>query len=49
MDVFSRGSVFVWWDFPHYAIGCGLGWLGLHGLQKALTPSQPEPEELSEN
>ncbi|WP_319419898.1 ribosomal maturation YjgA family protein [Pleurocapsa sp. FMAR1] len=21
------GSTFVWWDFPHYAIGCLLGWL----------------------
>ena len=21
------GSTFVWWDFPHYAIGCILGWL----------------------
>jgi len=32
------GTTFVWWDFPHYAIGCSLGWLGLHELQKALTP-----------
>ena len=21
------GSTFVWWDFPHYALGCILGWL----------------------
>jgi hypothetical protein len=21
------GSAFVWWDFPHYAIGSWLGWL----------------------
>ncbi len=21
------GSTFVWWDFPHYAIGSVLGWL----------------------
>ena len=21
------GSTFVWWDFPHYAVGCFLGWL----------------------
>lgn len=34
------GTTFVWWDFPHYAIGCGLGWLGLHGLQKALNPEE---------
>lgn len=23
------GSTFSWWDFPHYAIGCILGWLWL--------------------
>ncbi|MCP4539306.1 MAG: DUF2809 domain-containing protein [Chloroflexi bacterium] len=21
------GTVFSWWDFPHYVLGCGLGWL----------------------
>ena len=21
------GTTFVWWDFPHYIIGCFLGWL----------------------
>ena len=21
------GSTFVWWDFPHYVIGCFVGWL----------------------
>ncbi len=20
------GTTFVWWDLPHYAIGCGVGW-----------------------
>jgi hypothetical protein len=20
------GTTFVWWDFPHYALGCALGW-----------------------
>jgi hypothetical protein len=20
------GTTFVWWDFPHYAVGCLLGW-----------------------
>ena len=20
------GSSFVWWDFPHYALGCIIGW-----------------------
>lgn len=33
------GTTFVGWDFPHYAIGCGLGWLALYQLQKALTHS----------
>ncbi|MDJ0900315.1 MAG: DUF2809 domain-containing protein [Xenococcus sp. MO_188.B8] len=28
------GSTFVWWDFPHYAIGCFLGWLLLYQLDK---------------
>lgn len=23
------GSTFVWWDFPHYALGSWLGWLWL--------------------
>lgn len=26
------GSTFSWWDFPHYAIGCILGWLWLKQL-----------------
>ena len=21
------GTTFVWWDFPHYVIGCLLGWI----------------------
>jgi len=20
------GTTFVWWDFPHYILGCALGW-----------------------
>lgn len=28
------GTTFVWWDFPHYALGCVLGWLWLRQLQK---------------
>ncbi|MEH2162586.1 MAG: DUF2809 domain-containing protein [Nostoc sp.] len=28
------GTTFVWWDFPHYALGCVLGWLWLRELQK---------------
>ena len=26
------GTTFSWWDFPHYAIGCYLGWLWLRWL-----------------
>lgn len=28
------GTSFAWSDFPYYFIGCGLGWLWLHRLQK---------------
>ncbi|MEA5604297.1 DUF2809 domain-containing protein [Nostoc sp. UHCC 0252] len=28
------GTTFVWWDFPHYLLGCILGWLWLRQLQK---------------
>ncbi|WP_035139467.1 ribosomal maturation YjgA family protein [Fischerella sp. PCC 9605] len=27
------GTTFVWWDFPHYALGSVLGWLWLRQLQ----------------
>jgi hypothetical protein len=27
------GTTFAWWDFPHYALGCILGWLWLKKLQ----------------
>jgi hypothetical protein len=26
------GTSFAWWDFPHYVLGCGLGWLWMRGL-----------------
>ncbi|WP_414578573.1 DUF2809 domain-containing protein [Anabaena sp. CCY 9402-a] len=26
------GTTFAWWDFPHYALGCILGWLWLKKL-----------------
>lgn len=28
------GSTFSWWDFPHYFLGCVLGWLWLRQLQR---------------
>ncbi|WP_414585048.1 DUF2809 domain-containing protein [Scytonema sp. PCC 10023] len=27
------GTTFAWWDFPHYLLGCILGWLWLRQLQ----------------
>ncbi|WP_017318819.1 ribosomal maturation YjgA family protein [Mastigocladopsis repens] len=26
------GTTFAWWDFPHYVLGCLLGWLWLRQL-----------------
>jgi len=23
------GTTFVWWDFPHYVLGCLIGWIAL--------------------
>ncbi len=28
------GTTFVWWDFPHYAVGCLIGWLWLQQIWK---------------
>ncbi len=28
------GSTFVWWDFPHYALGSCLGWLWMILIKK---------------
>jgi hypothetical protein len=28
------GTTFSWWDFPHYIIGCILGWLWLEWIHK---------------
>lgn len=33
------GTTFVWWDFPHYALGCILGWLWLRQLWRFCKPS----------
>ena len=34
------GTTFVWWDFPHYAIGCAIGWLWLQQIWKYEKTSQ---------
>lgn len=26
------GTTFVWWDFPHYVVGCLIGWLWLRQI-----------------
>jgi Protein of unknown function (DUF2809) len=26
------GTTFVWWDFPHYVIGCFIGWIWIRFL-----------------
>ena len=26
------GTTFVWWDFPHYVLGCLIGWIWLRLL-----------------
>jgi len=28
------GTTFVWWDFPHYMIGCFIGWLILKWIAR---------------
>jgi hypothetical protein len=30
------GTTFAWWDFPHYLLGCVLGWLWMWGILKLL-------------
>ena len=29
------GTTFTWWDFPHYVLGCAIGWLWLRSLVEA--------------
>lgn len=31
------GTTFAWWDFPHYALGCLIGWLWMRGLERIVT------------
>jgi hypothetical protein len=32
------GTHFTWSDFPHYALGCGIGWLWMRWLGRPETP-----------
>ena len=31
---FLIGTTFAWWDFPHYLLGCFIGWLWLKKIQQ---------------
>lgn len=37
------GTTFVWWDFPHYVLGCLLGWLWMRVISKGLVNSANSP------
>lgn len=26
------GTTFVWWDFPHYVVGCLIGWVWMRSI-----------------
>jgi len=28
------GTTFIWWDFPHYILGCLIGWLCMRVISK---------------
>lgn len=31
---FLIGTTFAWWDFPHYLLGCLLGWVWLRQIRR---------------
>ena len=33
------GTTFTWWDFPHYAIGCMVGWLLIKRMSVSICKS----------
>lgn len=35
------GTSFVWWDFPHYAIGCLIGWLSIKSIIRRCEDKYP--------
>jgi glycopeptide antibiotics resistance protein len=39
------GNTFTWADFPPYALGCLLGWVGLRSLRQRFTHSRTESAE----
>ncbi|MFQ5706283.1 MAG: DUF2809 domain-containing protein [bacterium] len=38
------GTTFVWWDFPHYVLGCALGAWWVHYLGRRWKPGQAHAE-----
>ncbi|MBD2182633.1 DUF2809 domain-containing protein [Planktothrix sp. FACHB-1355] len=41
------GTTFVWWDFPHYAIGSLVGWLWLRQLWRLHVAKKRQNEKTS--
>jgi hypothetical protein len=37
------GTTFVWWDFPHYVLGCLIGWLLVRGLSRGFDSAASLP------
>ncbi|MGK7874448.1 MAG: DUF2809 domain-containing protein [Xenococcaceae cyanobacterium] len=35
---FLLGTTFSWWDFPHYVVGCLIGWLWLRQIWQLHKP-----------
>jgi hypothetical protein len=35
------GTSFVWWDFPHYAIGCLIGWVSIKSIIRICEDKHP--------
>jgi hypothetical protein len=38
------GTTFAWWDFPHYVLGCALGWFGMLWVLGSEAPIQAWPD-----
>jgi len=36
------GITFVWWDFPHYIMGCLVGWFSMWVLSKRFEPTDSQ-------
>ena len=38
------GTTFVWWDFPHYLLGCAVGWLCMRVISRTFDRPDPPPK-----